>query len=260
VTAILSAQSLQFAYNGRAVLKGVTLSVGPGEVVALIGPNGAGKTTLLKALAGLLVPRSGRVEVALPRARTVAYLAQSEDLPLEWTVREVVELGRLPYVGFWRDLSAADRRAVARAMDRTATTELAARPVGALSGGERQRVALARALAQEPRVLLLDEPATHLDLRHQVDLFDALREEAAAGIAVVAVMHDLGFAAQADRCVLLSEGTVRADGPPAVALDPDLLGEIYGIHVELLRSSDGRLVATATRSMTPGRPRKDGGS
>ncbi len=248
MTALLSAQDVHLSYGARAVLKGVTLAVHPGEVVALIGPNGAGKTTLLKALAGLLAPRAGRVDVGSPRARTVAYLAQSEELPADWTVREVVELGRLPYVGFWGDLTAADEQAATRAMERTATLDLQTRRVGALSGGERQRVALARALAQEPRVLLLDEPATHLDLRHQVDLFAALRDEAARGTAVVAVMHDLSFAAQADRCILLSEGKVRADGPPAEALRSDLLGEVYEIDVELLRTSDGRLVATATRS------------
>jgi len=248
VTAALSAEDVRFSYGERAVLGGVTLAVRPGEVVALIGPNGAGKTTLLKTLAGLLTPRTGHVHVVPPRSRTVAYLAQSEDLPAEWTVREVVELGRLPHVGFWRALAPMDVDAVKRAMARTAVEDLATRLVNALSGGERQRVALARALAQEPRVLLLDEPATHLDLRHQVDLFAALHDEAARGTAVVAVMHDLAFAAQADRCVLLGAGTVRADGPPAEALRPDLLGEVYETSIELLHTTDGRIVPTATRS------------
>jgi iron complex transport system ATP-binding protein len=132
-------------------------------------------------------------------------------------------------------------------MKRTGTTELGDRKVDALSGGERQRVALARALAQEPRVLLLDEPTTHLDLRHQVELFATLREEAATGMAVVAVMHDLGFAAQADRCVLLADGAVRADGAPADALRPEVLAQVYGTEVEILHAADGRIAALVAR-------------
>ncbi len=248
MTALVSADDLRFAYGKRAILRGVTLAVARGEIVALIGPNGAGKTTLLKTLAGLLVPAGGLVRAPLPRARTVAYLAQSEELPGDWSVREIVQLGRLPYVGLWRRPAAHDEDAVQRAMERTAILGLAARPVGTLSGGERQRVALARALAQEPLVLLLDEPTTHLDLRHQADLFASLRAEAARGVGIVVVMHDLGFAAQTDRCLLLAEGTVRAEGRPADVLRPSLLREVYETEVEVLRAEDGRLV------IAPGAP------
>jgi iron complex transport system ATP-binding protein len=248
VTPLLSTDDVHVAYGARTVLHGVTLSVGSGEVVALIGPNGAGKTSLLKALAGLVEPARGRVHAPEPRARNVAYLAQSEELPPHWTVRDVVELGRLPYVGFWRDLAKEDDECVARALERTATSDLATRKVGELSGGERQRVALARAIAQQPRILLLDEPTTHLDLRHQVDLFALLREEAAAGTAVVVVMHDLSFAAQADRCVLLCGGKVRADGPPSAALRLELLAEVYETEIEIFRAADGGIAALAARS------------
>jgi iron complex transport system ATP-binding protein len=244
---LLSAEDVRFSYGARTVLRGVGLTVRAGEVVALVGPNGAGKTTLLRVLAGLLPAGPGVVRVAAPRARTVAYLPQSELLPHDWTVRELVELGRLPYTGLWRDPGAGDADAVERAMARTGVAELKDRLVGELSGGERQRVALARALAQEPRVLLLDEPATHLDLRHQADLFAVLHEEADRGTASVAVMHDLGFAAQAHRCVLLADGTVRADGPPSVALRAELLTEVYETEVELLHTADGRVVPTPVR-------------
>jgi iron complex transport system ATP-binding protein len=247
MTDLLSAEEVHLLYADRPVLKGVTFAVRAGEVVALIGPNGAGKTSLLKTLAGLVVPGRGRVQVAATRSRSVAYLAQGEELPAYFTAREVVELGRLPYVGMWRHLGEDDERAITRAMRRTATIELADRKVGALSGGERQRVALARAIAQEPKVLLLDEPTTHLDLRHQVELFASLREEARSGTAVVAVMHDLTFAAQADRCVLLAEGTVRADGPPSDALRPEVLAEVYGTPIEVMRASDGSIAALVAR-------------
>ncbi len=126
-------------------------------------------------------------------------------------------------------------------MERTAVLSYSHRLLSSLSGGERQRAALARALAQEPRVLLLDEPASHLDLRHQVELFSTLEREAARDVAVVAVVHDLGFAARADRCVLLAEGSIRAEGAPPEALRAERLSEIYGTSVEVLRASNGGL-------------------
>jgi iron complex transport system ATP-binding protein len=240
VTRLLHADAVSFSYRGRLALDRVTLSVRPGEVVSLVGPNGAGKTTLLKVLAGLLAPAAGTILAGQPRA--VAYLAQSEGLPPDWSVREVVELGRLPYVGLWRDLAAKDDRAVRDAMDRVRVLSLAGRPIATLSGGERQRVALARALAQEPSVLLLDEPSAHLDLRHQAELLALFRAEADRGVAVVVVMHDLTAAGQADRCVLLSNGRVRADGSPADVLSRDLLRQVYETEVEVLRAKDGRIV------------------
>lgn len=242
MTVLLTASDLHFAYGRRSVLAGVSLQVHAGEIVALLGPNGAGKTTLVKLLAGLLTPQTGRLQAPEPRASTVAYLAQADALPMDWTVREVVGLGRLPHTGWWRGLGAEDHAAIARALDQTGTTALAERMTGALSGGERQRVALARALAQEPLVLLLDEPTTHLDLRHQVELWQALRTAAGRGVAVVAVLHDLRWAAEADRCALLSGGVVHAIGPPAAVLQPQLLREVFHTEVEVLHTRDGRIV------------------
>lgn len=245
---VLAAESVSFSYGREPLLTDVTLDVSSGEITSIIGPNGAGKTTLLKVLAGLLAPNSGAVRAPSARTGGIAYLAQAEELPPDWTVREVVELGRMPYVGIWRDLAPEDKHAAERAMERTGVRSVADRIVETLSGGERQRVALARALAQEPRALLLDEPTTHLDLRHQVDLFAVLRAEATRGVAVVAVMHDLGFAGCTDRCILLSRGRVRASGPPANVLVPKVLFEVYSTRVELVRTEDGRLVVVPTSS------------
>jgi len=238
VTPLLIAVELGVNYGARAVLRGVSLTVGAGETVALIGPNGAGKTTLLKTLAGLILPRSGSVDRSA--GLTMAYLAQSEEVPLDWSVREVVELGRLPHVGLWRAQSAVDRAAVQSAMLRTATLTLADRTLGDLSGGERQRVTLARALAQEPSLLVLDEPTTHLDLRHQAELLDALRAEAVRGVSSLAVMHDLTLAGHADRCVLLRRGAIIADGAPEAVLRADLLSEVYETALEVVQGADGR--------------------
>jgi len=241
VSALLETEHVTHSYGAKTVLENVSLAVRAGEIVALAGPNGAGKTTLLKILAGLLVPRAGCVVRRTEHRADVAYLAQSEELPLDWSVREVVELGRLPHVGLWRALSNRDEAAVDEALERTGVAPLSHRVLSTLSGGERQRVALARALAQEPRILLLDEPMTHLDIGHQVELFSMLRSEAAHGVGIVAVMHDLGFAARSDRCVLLSNGSICADGSPAEVLRADALERTFDVAVEVLRTSDGEL-------------------
>lgn len=238
MTSLLVAKNLHVDYGARRGLSDVSLGVGASELVALIGPNGAGKTTLLKALAGLLAPRSGTVH-RRPKL-SVGYLAQSEELPLDWSARELVELGRLPYIGFWRAPSANDAEAVRSAMLRTATLQLADRRLSELSGGERQRVTLARAFAQEPDLLLLDEPTTHLDLRHQAELMSALRAEAARGVGSVIVMHDLTLAGQADRCVLLREGMIIADGAPKAVLRADLLSKAYATPLDVIEAADGR--------------------
>jgi len=242
VTESLVVDDVSFEYAGAPILRGVTLSISPGSVTAIIGPNGAGKTTLLRVAAGLLQPSRGAVRTTT-RAGGIAYLAQAEPLPPTFTVREIVELGRLPHAGLLRRLSSEDRRAVDAALERTFTSHLAERWVSTLSGGERQRVALARALAQEPEVLLLDEPTNHLDPRHQVELFDALRAAALTGVGIVAVLHDLGFAGAVDRCLLLAQGAVVAVGPPNEVLREDRLNEVYGSAIEVLASPTGRLVA-----------------
>jgi iron complex transport system ATP-binding protein len=254
MTCVLEAENISFSYGRRRVLTGATLAVRSGEITALLGPNGAGKTTLLKALAGLLTPQSGRVHSGAAHQPRIAYLAQSEALPSDWTVRELVELGRLPYVGWWRALSQEDDRVVRDAMGRTRVDSLAGRLIATLSGGERQRVALARALAQEPRVLLLDEPTLHLDLLCQQELFSTLRAESRRGVGIVVVMHDLTAASQADRCAVLAEGAIRAVGRPSEVLTPTLIREVFRAEVEPLQARDGRVVLVpmiASRSNAP---------
>jgi iron complex transport system ATP-binding protein len=246
---ILTTTDLRFAYV-RPVLEGINLEIHAGEVVALIGPNGAGKTTLLKLMAGLLKPKAGAIRAPEPRARSIAYLAQSEPLPTEFSALEIVRLGRLPFQGFWGRETRADANAVERAMQRTDTTGFADRTLGTLSGGERQRVALARALAQEPKLLLLDEPTNHLDLAHQADLMALLRREALGGLGVVMVVHDLNLAAHADRCLLLFNGRIQAEGSPSEVLRPETLEPVYGVQLETLRTSEGRIVVVPSTQVS----------
>jgi iron complex transport system ATP-binding protein len=240
---MINTQNLSFAYGKNKVLENINLEIDAGEIVALLGPNGAGKTTLLKLLAGLLKPQNGSVQTPEPRAKQIAYLAQSEPLPLEFTALDVVKLGRIPYQGFWGRETKADLDAVECALRSTDALAFSSRQIAALSGGERQRVALARALAQDPKVLLLDEPTNHLDLAHQAELMVLLRNAVGSLLqTVIMVVHDLNLAALASRCVLISSGSIIADGTPENVLKPEILEPVYQTKLETMRSYDGRVV------------------
>ncbi|MFE6227697.1 heme ABC transporter ATP-binding protein [Streptomyces sp. NPDC057854] len=228
--------------RGRwAVLDGARIGVRAGEVLALVGPNGAGKSTLLSVLAGDLAPAAGTVRIggrtaaewtAPELALRRAVLPQTAELSFPFPVAEVVRMGRAPWAGTARE--AEDGAAVAEAMAATEVTEFAARPFSALSGGERARVALARVLAQRTGLLLLDEPTAALDLRHQQLVLRVCRERAAAGDAVVVVLHDLGLAAaHADRVGIVHGGGVAAEGPPAEVFGEELLSRVYRQPVEV---------------------------
>ena len=230
------------ARGGRTVLRGVSLTVSAGEVVAVVGPNGAGKSTLVSVLAGDLAPVSGTVtvdgrpvgrwrpkELALRRS----VLPQHTAVAFPFTVAQVVAMGRAPWA---RTASAAeDDDAIAEAMAVTEVTEFAGRTFSTLSGGERARVALARVLAQRTPVLLLDEPTAALDLRHQDLVLSVAAARAADGCGVLAVLHDLNLAAAyADRVAILADGRLRACGPPGEVLTADLLTEVDHREVEVM--------------------------
>ncbi len=243
--------------GGRPVVAAVDAAVADGEWLALIGPNGAGKTTLLRAIARL-VPCSGEIELAgrpvgaLSRselARLVAVVPQEPSTPPWMTVAEYVLLGRTPHLGPLAKEGARDRDAAARSLARLDLLPLADRRLGTLSGGEKQRAVVARALAQEARIVLLDEPTAALDIGHQqqaFDLLDRLREE--SGLTLVAAMHDLTLAAQyADRMLLLDAGRVVADGAPADVLTEVMIASHYGASIDVVPVGD-RLAVVPRRS------------
>jgi iron complex transport system ATP-binding protein len=225
-TSLLQADGLLLHLGGRRVVDQVSLALAPGQWTALVGPNGAGKSSLLSLLAGLRAPDGGRVLLdgrpladwpARERGQRLAWLSQQGEAEGELAGADVVGLGRLPHQGLFGAPSAADVAAVQAAMAETASTPFAQRRLSALSGGERQRVLLARALAVRSPVLLLDEPTTHLDAPHQRALVRSLVQRARAGCAVLAVLHDLNLALAADRLLVLHQGRLVADGPPADA-------------------------------------------
>ncbi len=243
MTPLVEFDRVGFTYGGGArprpfALADVSWTVAPAEVLGVIGPNSAGKTTLVRLLTKVVEPTAGQIRLdgiplsSLSRwelGRHVAVVPQDLPAALPFTVEELVLMGRYPHAPrrFFED--ATDRRVAREAMARTGVLELATVPVATLGGGERQRVALARALAQEPKLLVLDEPTAHLDLRYQAECVALLRSvNRDRGIAIVLVSHDLDLAAElADRLLLLGAGRVAALGSPADVLDAELLARVY---------------------------------
>jgi iron complex transport system ATP-binding protein len=248
---LLAFEGVGVALGGRAVLEDVSLALAPGEVVALVGPNGSGKTTLLRVASGVVAPASGRVRLSgreLPQlsrrelARALAVVPQDASIPFPFSVAEVVLMGRSPHLAPLAFESRADVERAREAMARVGIEQLADRSVLELSGGERQLVLVARAFAQDPRVLLLDEPTAHLDLRHRLEVLARVREFAAAGRGALVVSHDLGLAARtSERLALLRAGRIFAAGRPEEVLTPPALREVFGVEAEVLRTPQAGL-------------------
>ena len=235
--------------KSRFALGPVTLTVRPGDCWAIVGPNGAGKSTLLRLMAGLCKPSAGQVALegrslsefpARDRARKIAFVPQQPRGDLDFTVRDAVLLGRFPHRSLGLFESAEDYRITDEAMTVTRTLDYADRPLATLSGGEAHRVHVAAALAQQPRLLLLDEPTASLDLQHQLGIFEILRERASKdGLAVVVVTHDVNLAARfCSPVLLLDEGRVAAIGPPKDVLTPEILGPVYDVELTTLALPD----------------------
>ena len=243
----LAAERAGVAVAGRDLLRDATVTVAPGQFVALVGPNGSGKSTLLRLLAGLWPPTSGRVTldgVPLSRlerrhlARAVALVPQDTHVAFSFTVREVVAMGRHAHLGRFERERARDREAIATAMARADVTGLAERDATALSGGERQRVLIARSLATEARHLLLDEPTASLDVAHALDVLTLCRRLADDGHAVAVALHDLNLARRfATDAILLRSGTIMAAGPAARVLSPAAVSEVFGVAVAIARTT-----------------------
>jgi iron complex transport system ATP-binding protein len=240
----LQVREVCFSYSNGLVLHNVNLDIGSGEMVALIGPNGSGKTTLVKLISGILQPRRGEILLdgydlsSLDRkqiARNVAVVPQQFQIPFAFTVTDVVLLGRIPYLRAFAKESEADQRSVARVLEITGIRELARRRFDELSGGERQKVILAMALAQETRMLLLDEPTAHLDVAHQVEILELVKSlNRERDLTVIAAIHDLNLASlYFERLVLLKQGRILADGTPVQVLTEDKIREAFSTSVDV---------------------------
>lgn len=240
----LQISQVYFSYLDGMVLRNVNLTIKAGEMVGLLGPNGSGKTTLLKLASGILKPSRGEIRLGgsslsqlrrKPVARSVAVVPQQFHIPFAFTTTEVVMLGRTPFIKAFGEGNEMDRQFVSEALDLVGISELRERRFDELSGGERQKIILAMALAQQPKLLLLDEPVVHLDITHQIEILELVRRlNREQGLTVMAAMHDLNLASlYFDRLVLLKEGRVSADGTPSLVLTENKIGEVFASSVRV---------------------------
>src|SRR5687768_7136899 len=240
----LTIEGLCLNYGQRVAVRDVSFEVEAGGMVSIVGPNGSGKSTLLRGIARLQKPSHGRVLLgetdirslgARHVARHLAILPQAPDGDADLSVSELVYRGRFPHQGILQRITAADTEAVAWAMGAADVTHLANRQLGSLSGGERQRAWIALALAQQPKVLLLDEPTSFLDIAHQVEVMQLLRRLNGEGMTVLVVLHDLVLAGRfSDRVIAMRDGRIAFDGPPASVLEPSGLQEVFGIAMMVI--------------------------
>ena len=254
----LIVEHLCLGYAGRHVVKDISLEIDAGEMVAIVGPNGSGKSTLLRGMARLQKPESGRVLLGESDirslgtrevARLLAILPQSPDGGADLTVRELTWRGRYPHQGILQRATNPDFEAVEWAMNAADVASFAERSLGSLSGGERQRAWIALALAQQPKVLLLDEPTSFLDIAHQVEIMMLLHKLNREGMTVVTVLHDLVLAARhADRVIAIRDGQVEFDGPPREVFEACALERVFRVPMMVLQDPETGLPIPLPRS------------
>ncbi len=241
----IEARNLSFAVRGKTLLQDVSLSVEPGETLALVGPNGSGKSTLMRLLSGIARPTQGQVLLAdkplaqLTRrqiAQRIAIVEQQAETAERITARSVVELGRTPWLSALKPWSGDDTALVDKALGTVEMESFALREWSTLSGGERQRLHIARALAQRPGLLLLDEPTNHLDIHHQLSILNCIRN---LKVTSVVALHDLNQALTCDKVAVLSHGRLAAFGAPEQALAPETVSDIFGIRARWVRDAEG---------------------
>jgi len=262
-TRAIHIENVSASYRDTPVLHDLTLAIEAGELVGILGPNGAGKSTLFRVLTGLHKSTGGAVRIfgrdvlalkAGERARLIGVVPQSVETPVAFTVEEMVMMGRSSILGRWSSPSAEDRRVVERAMVYTDVATLRKRPVTALSGGERQRAVVAMVLAQEPRIILMDEATSHLDINHRFEIMQLIeRLNADQGVTAVIISHDLNLAADfCRRLILLDHGRIAADGTPAAVLTGDLLRQVYHCEIAVQHDPQSGLVNVTPARHRPG--------
>ncbi len=246
----LAVCGIGFSYDGRRALEGISFELGEGEFAAVLGPNGSGKTTLLRTMTGILKPKVGAVYVEgkdfhrlgnREAAKLVALVPQESAISFEFTALDIVLMGRYPYARRFSGETINDLKKTRHAMELTDCWQFSSRNINELSSGEKQKVIIARALAQEPKVLLLDEPTSHLDLGNQIEVVDLMKRLCRdANISVLSVFHDLNLASRScTKAIMMSRGSILASGPVERVLVPERIREVYGVEVEVVSSNHG---------------------
>ncbi|KPK62871.1 hypothetical protein AMJ83_09370 [candidate division WOR_3 bacterium SM23_42] len=240
----LEARSIQFYYDKTQIIDNISMSLSRGEFLGIIGPNGAGKSTMLRLLCGILRPKQGEIQLFGKNlheqsqrtiAQNIAFVPQETHFALNFSVEDVVLMGRYPYKRPFQPEDQKDHTAVEHAMNAANVEQFRNRPINSLSSGERQRVVIARALAQAPRILLLDEPTSHLDLHHQHTIMELLERLNNEGISIAVVHHDLNLASlYCKNLILIHAGKIYAEGKPAGLLNKKMVREVYGIEVTIV--------------------------
>lgn len=251
---LIECGKIDFGYGKSLLIKNLNFKISQGEFLGIVGPNGSGKSTILKLLSGILEPVSGEIVFrdsflqqiqAKQLARQMAVVPQSTELPYDFSVYEIVAMGRYPHQGRWSNESSADKKIIQAVMKQTGVWQFKDQNVNALSGGERQRVIIARALAQEPEIILLDEPTSNLDINYQIEIFDLLQELNKQGMTIAAVLHDLNLASQyCNRLMLLSNGQIYASGTPDEVINVKNIRNVYNTEVIISKKFSGRPYVT----------------
>ncbi|MCD6320224.1 MAG: ABC transporter ATP-binding protein [Candidatus Desulfofervidaceae bacterium] len=246
---MLKIDNVWYRYQQKWILKNISFSCARGQFISILGPNGAGKTTLLCLIAGVLKPTQGQIQLGTQslqtlsprqRAQKIALLPQVISSIFPYKVWEIVALGRLPYLSPFQAFRRKDEMVVERAMRLVDVLSLKDRRINSLSGGERQRVFLARALAQDPEILLLDEPTTYLDVKYQKEFFQVLKRlKEEHELTIVLVSHDLNLAIQhSDTLIFIKSGQVHTQGPPEKVVQAALIEEVYGVKAKIVYPED----------------------
>lgn len=241
---VIELSDVNFSYNDKTVLQDINLNIEKGEFTGIIGPNGAGKSTILRIMAGILKNYKGTVRVMNKDvkmmkqknlARVIGFVPQETHFQHNYSVEDIITMGRYPYLGPFQRFKKDDIEAVEWAIEKSGLIELKKRLVNSISSGERQMVVICRALAQKPEILLLDEPTSHLDIKHQVRIMELLKDLNQHGMTVVIVNHDLNLSSQfCKKLVLLHRGSIYKIGTPEMIIDKKIVMDVYGVETEII--------------------------
>ncbi len=249
---LITVKGIRFCYyHLEWVLKNISLSLSKGEIVSIIGPNGSGKSTLLKLIAGIVKPQTGTIYInkqpihSITRrnlALVLGYLPQNTESDFDYSAKEVVGLGRFPHLKGIGFLSRNDHEVVTRCLEATDILHLRDRTLSTLSGGEKKRVLLASVLAQEPEILLLDEPTASLDIHHQIRFYSLLRRLATEGLGIMVVTHDINLASVfSSRLLVLNKGRIIMEGTPQKVIKEDVMRSVYGNSLCITKHPQGEI-------------------